>query len=157
MDGALSFGLQSAPKLFNAIADALLWIMSRRGVQSAIHYLDDFLIVGPPRSESCSRALATSLRLCEELGVPIAPHKLEGPGTAISFLGIEIDTQEGVLRLPPAKLSRLRGLITTWKGRKYCIKREMLSLIGQLQHACKVISGGSDLPSQNDRPLRSGD
>ena len=142
VDGALPFGLRSAPKLFNAVADALLWIMSRRGVQSAIHYLDDFLIVGPPRSESCSRALATSLRLSEELGVPIAPHKLEGPGTAISFLGIEIDTQEGVLRLPPAKLSRLRGLITTWKGRKCCIKCELLSLIGQLQHACKVIRAG---------------
>ena len=118
MDGALPFGLRSAPKLFNAVADTLLWIMSHHGVQHTIHYLDDFLIVGPPCSESCSRALATSLRLCEELGVLIAPHKLEGLGTAILFLGIEIDTQDGVLRLPSAKLSRLRGLITTWKGCK---------------------------------------
>ena len=142
VDGALPFGLRSAPKLFNAVADALLWVMGRHGVECAIHYLDDFLVVGPPGSESCSRALASSLRLCEELGVPIAPHKLEGPGTAISFLGILIDTQEGVLRLPAEKLSRLRGLITGWKGRKCCLKRELLSLIGQLQHACKVVRAG---------------
>lgn len=135
VDGTLPFGLRSAPKLFNAVADALLWTLGSHGVQSAIHYLNDFLIVGPPGTESCSRALATSLRLCKELGVPIAPHKLEGPSSTISFLGIQIDTQEG---LPLEKLSCLRALIAEWKGRKCCHKRKLLSLIGQLQHACRV-------------------
>ena len=142
VDGALPFGLRSAPKLFNGLADALLWIMGQHGVEFALHYLDDFLIVGPPGSRACSEALAASLRICDELGVPIAPHKLEGPDTTISFLGIEINTAQGLLRLPPDKLSRLRALITGWKGRRCCTKRDMLSLIGQLQHACKVIRAG---------------
>ena len=38
-DGALPFGLRSAPKLFTAVADALLWIMGRHGCESchALH------------------------------------------------------------------------------------------------------------------------
>ena len=47
LDGALPFGLRSAPKLFTMVADALQWIMGRRGVGISIHYLDDFLIMGP--------------------------------------------------------------------------------------------------------------
>ena len=142
VDGALPFGLRSAPKLFSVVADGLLWIVSQHGVQHAIHYLDDILLLGPPASGECRRALATSLDLCGALGLPISTHKTEGPSTVINFLGIQIDTQEGVLRLPAEKLSRLRLLITAWRGRKCCIKRELLSLIGQLQHACRVIQAG---------------
>ena len=47
VDGALPFGLRSAPKLFTAVADALLWIMRRYGVRNAMHYLDDFLLLAP--------------------------------------------------------------------------------------------------------------
>lgn len=63
VDKALPLGLQSAPKLFNALADALLWIMGPHVVKYAPHYLGDYLIVGPPGSRSCSDALTTSLHL----------------------------------------------------------------------------------------------
>ena len=52
--------------------------------------------------------LGTALKLCEELGVPIAAHKTEGPSTVITFLGIEVDTVDRVLRLPEEKLQRLQ-------------------------------------------------
>ena len=65
MDGSLPFGLRSAPKILTALADALLWIMGQHGVREAIHYLDDFLVFGPPHSEVCGGALHSSLRLCE--------------------------------------------------------------------------------------------
>ena len=41
IDTALPFGLRSAPKIINALADALLWIMGHNGVRSALYYLDD--------------------------------------------------------------------------------------------------------------------
>ena len=46
------------------------------------------------------------------------------------------------LRLPPEKLARLRATLAEWKGRKSCRKRQFLSLIGQLQHACRVVRAG---------------
>ena len=139
VDGALPFGLRSAPKL---VADALLWAIGRRNVVHAMHYLDDFLIVGPPNSSECSRALQESLRLCDRLGFPIAPHKLEGPASRLAFLGILIDSENDTLSLPADKCARLRVTIAEWRGRKFCKKRELLSLIGQLQHACRVVRAG---------------
>ena len=38
-DTTLPFGLRSAPKLFNAVADALQWIMEYNGVLELVHYL----------------------------------------------------------------------------------------------------------------------
>ncbi len=40
--------LRSAPIIFTALADALQWIMARKGVHPIAHYLDDFITLGPP-------------------------------------------------------------------------------------------------------------
>jgi hypothetical protein len=140
--GALPFGLRSAPKLFTAVADGLLWVMGRHGVSNALHYLDDFLIMGPPHSKECEGALRTSLVLCETLGLPIASHKVEGPATSLAFLGILIDSEAGVLRLPADKLARLQDIIRQWQGKRASTKRDLLSLIGHLSHACRVVKSG---------------
>lgn len=142
IDGALPFGLRSAPKLFTAVADAFMWALGGRDIVHAIHYLDDFLIVGPPLSTECGRALKESLVLCDRLGFPIAPHKVEGPQSKLTFLGIQIDTESETLALPGEKLDRLKQAIFDWRSKKYCKKRELLSLIGQLQHACRVVRSG---------------
>ena len=142
VDGALPFGLRSAPKLFTALADGLLWIMGRHGIAESLHYLDDFLVLGAGGSQQCGDALQISLRLCRILGVPIANRKVEGPGTVLPFLGIQIDTVQCLLKLPPDKLLRLKQTIQRWQGRKSCKKRDLLSLIGQLSHACCVIRAG---------------
>ncbi len=42
VDKVLPFGLRSAPKLYNAVADAMLWILERSDYVEVIHYLDDF-------------------------------------------------------------------------------------------------------------------
>ena len=42
VDSALPLGLRSAPKIFTALADALEWVVRRAGVNTLLHYLDDF-------------------------------------------------------------------------------------------------------------------
>lgn len=90
----------------------------------------------------CGEGLQQALALCEELGAQVSREKLEGPGTSIVFLGILLDTTNLELRLPNDKLQRLRQLIQVWKGKRSCTKRDLLSLIGQLQHTCKVVHPG---------------
>ena len=48
VDKVLPFGLRSAPKLYNAVADGLLWILLMQDKVEGIHYLDDFLLLGAP-------------------------------------------------------------------------------------------------------------
>ena len=82
-------------------------VRQRGGVQFIDHYLDDFVVVGPPYSDTCARALAALEAECDKLGVPLAPEKKEGLSTQLTFLGIQIGTRSGQLSLPPEKLSWL--------------------------------------------------
>ena len=125
-------------QVITAVADGLLWIMG----QPALHYLDDFLLIGASDSQQCVVALQTSLELCETLSIPVAAPKVEGPATVLPFPGILIDSGNGVLELPSDKLLRLKRLIRLRRGKKKCKKQELLSLIGQLSHACRVVRAG---------------
>lgn len=108
LDVALPFGLRSAPKIFSAVADTLLWIMAQRGVDETVHYLDDFLLAGCPHTYACAQSLSiNALDTCQILGVPEALETVEGPSTSISYLGIMIDSVKGDIHLPKDKLSRI--------------------------------------------------
>ena len=109
-----------APKNFNALADGFQWILEEQGI-NIIHYLDDFMCFEPPGEKSDLRALGGALSTCARLGVPIAAHKTEGPAHVITSLGLKW---------------------TLWLSRKSCTKRELLSLVGQLQHAGCVVRPG---------------
>ena len=62
-------------------------------------------------SDVCKKNIDRVLGLFAELGLPVAPAKLEGPTTNLCFLGIEIDTVALEIRLPQDKLSRLKELV----------------------------------------------
>ena len=145
IDPMLPFGLRLAPKIFNALADALEWRLREDGVRNVFHYLDDFVVLGTPGMLECQSALERLRFRCSDLGIPLAAHKCEGPSTestCVTFLGIVIDTATGELRLPPEKLVHLRSLLSEWGGRKACSRRELESLIGYRNHACQVIRPG---------------
>ena len=93
IDNTLPFGLRSAPFIFTAIADALMWIMEQKGVTWAIHHIDDFLTLGKPGTPECQSNKGLMEATCAEAGLPIEPEKSQGPCTTLTFLGIEIDTQ----------------------------------------------------------------
>ena len=141
IDKALPFGLWSAPLIFSALADCLQWIMEQRGAD-VFHYLDDFLTAGKGQSPQCSANLEVIQHTCADTGAPVEPEKLEGPTTVISFLGLQLDTNEMVLRLPADKLAHLMEMMSAWRGKKACRNRELLSLVGVLLHASKAVRPG---------------
>ena len=53
-----------------------------------------------------------------------------------------MDTENLILRLPGNKLSILKETVREWLTRKSCSVRELQSLAGKLQHACKVVRPG---------------
>ena len=110
VDCQLPFGLATAPAIFNALAEALEWILKPRGVHYVIHYFDDFLLLGRPNSDECAMALHTTLATCRELGVPLAEDKVKGPIPLLTFLDMELDTMTMQLGPPEDKLASLRDL-----------------------------------------------
>ena len=140
-DRALLFGLQSAPKLFTAVAAGLSWALQCEGIANLIHYLDDFFFWSEEGSPDCARVLSTAVPLCHRLELPVAPQKVVGPSTSIVFLGILIDSARQEIRLPE-KLARLRLELRAWGDRRSASKRQLQSLIGLLNHAAKVVRPG---------------
>ena len=125
VDPMLPFGLRLPPKIFNAVAVALEWHLNQAGIPLIRHYLDDFIIIGPPGSPQCAQSLAILDSECQALSVPIAAHKRDGPTTCLVYLGIEINTAKGILRLPDDKLDRLSKLLREWGSRRACTHKEL--------------------------------
>lgn len=111
-------------------------------IDGCLPYLDDFLLIGPPHSPVCKQDLDTFMQLCDNLGIPLASEKLEGPSTSLNFLGICLDTAHMEIRLPMDKLLRIQTTSAQWLKKKKATKHEILSLVGLLQHATKVVRCG---------------
>ena len=141
IDRVLPFGLRSAPKLFSAVADALQWILHKKGIEKGLHYLDDFILVVGSRHRAVHQK-EIILKSFEELKVPIEQSKLEGSSTCLSFLGIEIDTESMQLRLPSSKLSHLKEMLGECVQLRSMTKKNLQRLTGLLQFATKVVRPG---------------
>ena len=141
-DIRLPFGSRSSPFIFNQFAKALMWILiTIYGVAHALHYLDDFFICAPSNT-ACKKDMDTVKNVFSFLGVPLAPDKIIGPATTLTYLDIEIDSIAQTIQLPKEKYDILMNDLTLWSKRKKCTKRELLSLIGSLSFVCKVIKPG---------------
>ena len=142
VDTCLPFGLCLAPFLFNEYATAIKWIMIHNyQLHHLIHYLDNFLLAAPPDSGCCQRDLDTFLQAASKLGMQVAMEKVEGPLTAMSFLGLILDSVKQEIQLPPDKLAKLTHKLNRWSTRCKDTKCELLSLIGKQSFAARVVIG----------------
>ena len=139
---SLPFGLRSAPDIFNTMADFLAWCLLYNHMPWVIHYLDNFLIIGPARSTLASSMWPHAESLLDYVGAPVVSHKTEAPLTALTFLGIHIDKVSFQLSLPKDKLLRLRELLLHWHHRRSCTKKNLQRFLGHLSHAATVIRPG---------------
>ena len=137
-DRVLPFGLRSAPYIFNMLSDALEWILiNKLGVSNVLHILDDFFIADGVPGSACLTSLCKLLCLFTELNVPITPGKTYAPTQTLEFLGITLDSIRMLALLPHDKLNQARTLLKNWRKRSSCQLRELQSLIGVLQFACR--------------------
>ena len=63
----------------------------------------------------CKNSMEAFQTLREQIGVPLSPTKIKGPYQTITYLGIEIDSTNMVIRLPREKLDKLIAQLKKWK------------------------------------------
>jgi len=78
----------------------------------------------------------------KNLGIPIAANKIEGRCTTLEFMGIILDTIRMETRLLADKVERIQASLALFQTKKTCTLKELQSLIGTLNFACKVILPG---------------
>ena len=71
--------------------------------------------------------------------MPVATNKLEGPTTCLTVLGLQLDSQDGIISLLAVKLQKVKFTIAEWPTHRACTKRQLLSLIGTLHHATSMV------------------
>ena len=143
IDTCLPFGLRSAPFLFNQLSVAIHWILQHKySVCHLLHYLDDFFTAGAPDSSECQNNLEAMLSLCQKINAPVKLTKVEGPSTNITFLGIVINTVTMTASISSERKQELLSALQSMIERRKCTKQQLLSLIGKLSFACKVVPAG---------------
>ena len=143
----LVFGSRSSPKIFDQLSQAICWIAQHNyGIGFMLHLLHDFLTVDPP-SAMAERTMALLTLVFNRLRVPISPHKTIGPTLQLQYLGIILDTDKMEARLPEDKLSRIIRILDLLESKHSISKKELLSLLGHLNFASRVIPQGRSFVS----------
>lgn len=142
-DKCLPFGCSISCSIFEKFSTFLEFCVKNKAqLRWIIHYLDDFLMAGRRNTNECAHMLGVFKDCLHALGVPIADDKTEGPNTIIVFLGLELDSNEMVVRIPKEKVNDIVQKIKEILGKKRVTLRMMQSLIGVLNFACRAIVPG---------------
>ena len=136
MDSKLPFGARKSPAIYNRITQAIQRMMRRRGFQVCA-YLDDFLCIEDSK-ESCQLALNTLITLLRDLGLRINWKKVVDPCKCLTYLGIEINSVAGTLKLDQAKAMEICALLRQHLAKKCLSKRLLQTLAGKLNWAANV-------------------
>lgn len=138
-DKALAFGNRASGGIFCRFADIITWIAVQQGIKSIIHYVDDFLIISKLGAQ---QEMDQFLRILKVLNVPYKQSKLEGPCTALTFLGIHINTNTFSASIPEPKKIKIIEMLKEWQNKKWCHKKDLQSLVGSLIWLCQTIPQG---------------
>ena len=106
-----------------------------------VHYIEVFLFLAES-STKCTADMNAFISLCEQMGVPLALEKTQGPTTVLPFLGTILDTVNLEAKLPDDKLAKCKFRIADFLTRQKVSLQQLQSLLGLLvQAACVVVSG----------------
>ena len=141
-DRCLPMGCSVSCRLFENFSSAVQWILTKLfHVGTMSHILDDFMFLANSE-ETCQCYLDSFMSLADFVGIPVKHSKTVSPTTCVTVHGIEVDTELMEARLPRDKLDDALNLVTRFARRKKVTLRELQSLIGTLNFACKVIVPG---------------
>ena len=111
------------------------------GVTDLTHYVDDSLLAAATE-KGCQHSLRQTKRAFDELGVPDATGKTEGPTTRLTFLGVQFDSEDMTVSLDQPRLEATRPLLRECVGRETCLLCELQSTIGTRAWTAHVVRHG---------------
>ena len=140
-DARLPFGSACGPSHFSRLSNAIRRMMYRKGYKGVVSYTDDF-VLACETYEECKEALLCLINLDRKLGLRVSWERVVSPTKHVTFLGVDIDTNDCVLSLGADKLNMLHDKLKTFKHWQRATKVQLQSLAGSLNWACQVVRGG---------------
>ena len=90
----------------------------------------------------CQFMVSMFADLCQHIGVPIAHEKTSQPALRTQFLGIVIDGEKKILRIPSDKQERARHILQLFLSKKKGTVKQVESLAGLLNFFNRAIFPG---------------
>ena len=87
VDKCLPFGASISCVIFQAISDAISWIVKFRSKKENLNYLDDYLFAAAMKA-MCDQQIQVFLDVCQDIKFPVALEKTYWGSTLLSFLGL---------------------------------------------------------------------
>ena len=143
IDKCLPMGCSISCLTFERFSTFIHWLVSSESKSNDLdHYLDDFFFAGKANSSNCFELMTHFDNICHRIGVPIAEEKTVGPVTCMEYLGLTIDTEQLLIRIPDDKLKELIEKITLVAFSKKVTLKQLQSLCGILAFCTKALPAG---------------
>ena len=143
VDKCLPFGSSISCAIFQAISDAIAWIVKYRVGKSNVNYLDDYLFAAALKA-MCDKQVQIFLDICKEINFLVALEKTYWGCTLLTFLGLLLDTQRQLICIPMDKLLKASNWVNYFlnkKNRKATVL-EFQKLCGILNFLCRCVVPG---------------
>lgn len=125
------FGLSLSPVLLNKTTKPVIAHLNGQGV-SCVIYVDDLLIVAKTK-EGCRQAVEKAKNFLRELGWHLNDTKsVWDPTQVLVYLGLEINSKEMTMRVPPGKMDKVKMAIRRMRAKQTMTARELAQLLGQI-------------------------
>ena len=155
LDTAVPFGSRNSSYYMGSIALFICRALEKKGI-TGLMYLDDLLLFAKDKG-SAQTGYTETLLLLNELGLPVASHKLSPPTRDIVWLGIRFDLDINTLAIPDAKLEEMRKIILRTENKATMTIRELQVLIGVINHISKAVPPARLFMSRLLKALRETD
>ena len=139
VDKCLPFGSSISCAIFQAISDAIAFVVRVRSQKPNVNYLDDFLFAAALKRE-CDRQMKIFLETCSEINFPVAMEKTFWSETVMVFLGLLLDTVNQLVCIPEEKIHKALDMIEFFinpRNRKATVL-QFQKLCGSLNFLCQV-------------------
>ena len=142
----LAFGLRHSGLQGQKVTDAVAWILRRLGIEDSYlsrpyqvcNYVDDLGGVEATKARATAAFNKLGLLLAD-LGLSESLKKAEAPTRRITYLGVEFDSEQMTMSVPPDKITEIKSEIGKWARRTTITKKELQSLLGKLFWVAKVV------------------
>jgi hypothetical protein len=118
------------------ITDCIRYILKKRGV-TVINYIDDLIGVSP--CELADEHFNITKDLLEELNFRISTEKTVLPSVCVTCLGIVINCDEGILKIPDKKMADIIDICKLYLNKKRITRTQPQSLIGSVIFMHKAV------------------
>ena len=143
VDKCLPFGSSISCAIFQAISDAIAFMVRFRTSEDLVNYLDDYFFAALVQAW-CDRQAQIFMEICKDIGLPVAIEKTFWGSTLMTFLGLLLDSEKEIVCVPLEKLNKALEMIDYFldRTRKKATVKQFQKLCGYLNFLCRAIVPG---------------